>query len=181
MTGFTAGPEREQFAGAIFSVTIGEFTGPSGERFERDLIRHPGAVAVVAVTADQEAVLVRQYRPVVDAEILEIPAGKRDQPDEAPEVTARRELAEETGLRAGRLAKLAEFYNSVGFCDELSHLYLAEDLEPVVVQAQSVEERYMTSEHVPLADVHGLVASGEIVDAKTIIGLTLAVDRLRTR
>jgi ADP-ribose pyrophosphatase len=122
--------------------------------------------------------LVRQYRAAIDRELLEIPAGKRDVADEPPEATARRELEEEVGQRAGRLELLAEFYNSPGFCDEQSFVYLARDLEPCDIAAASVEERHMTIERVTLDDVPGLIARADIVDAKTIIGLSLARERL---
>ena len=121
-----------------------------------------------------EVVLVRQYRAAVDLEILEIPAGKRDVAGEAPELTAHRELAEEVGLTAGRLVKLAEFYNSIGFSDELSHVFLGTELSPVPADRQGEEEEHMTVERIRLDDVPALVAAGELVDAKTVIGLLMA-------
>ena len=121
--------EREIWRGAVISVAEGTFVSPSGEEFQRDLVHHPGAVSVVPVDGD-EVVLVRQYRAAVDLEVLEIPAGKRDVAGEDPALTARRELVEEVGLEAGTLEELAEFYNSIGFSDEHSHVYLATDLRP---------------------------------------------------
>ncbi|MDQ1444127.1 MAG: ADP-ribose pyrophosphatase, partial [Acidimicrobiaceae bacterium] len=112
-------------------------------------------------------------------DLLEIPAGKRDVADEPPEETARRELEEEVGMRAGRLEKLAEFYNSPGFCDEHSFVYMALDLDPVPLSAQSIEEQHMTIERVALDDVPSLIATGELVDAKSIIGLCLAREALQ--
>ena len=125
-----------------------------------------------------EVVLVRQYRAAVDLEILEIPAGKRDVAGEAPELTAHRELAEEVGLTAGRLVKLAEFYNSIGFSDELSHVFLGTELSPVPDDRQGEEEEHMTVERIRLDDVPALVAAGELVDAKTVIGLLMAREHL---
>lgn len=165
--------ERTIWTGAVISVAEGRFTAPDGDEFQRDLVHHPGAVAVVPVDGD-EAVLVRQYRAAVDLEVLEIPAGKRDVAGEDPEVTARRELAEEVGLAAGSLVKLAEFYNSIGFSDELSHVFLATDLAEVAHDRQGVEEQHLTVERIRLDDVPALVAAGELVDAKTVIGLLLA-------
>ena len=81
-------------------------------------------------------------------------------------------------MHADRLEKLAEFFNSPGFCDEHSHVYLALDLEPAAASAQGIEEEHMTIERVPLAQVPAMIASGEIRDAKTIIGLCLARERL---
>jgi ADP-ribose pyrophosphatase len=121
---------------------------------------------------------VRQYRAAIDRELLEIPAGKRDVADEPPELTAHRELAEEVGRVAGRMDLLGTFFNTPGFCDEYSFTYLARDLTEVAIEAHSVEEAAMTIERMPLADALGLIASGEIVDAKTIIGLLLAKERV---
>ena len=177
MSPFTKRGEREVWSGAVISVVQGTFVSPSGATFERDMVHHPGAVAVVPVDGD-EVVLVRQYRAAVDLEILEIPAGKRDVAGEAPEITAQRELAEEVGLTAGRLVKLAEFYNSIGFSDELSHVFLGTDLTPVPDDRQGEEEEHMTVERIRLDDVPALVAAGELVDAKTVIGLLMAREHL---
>jgi ADP-ribose diphosphatase len=171
--------EREVYRGSLISVATGTFETPGGDTFERDLVHHPGAVSIVPAVDEGTAVLmVRQYRAALDADLLEIPAGKRDVPDEPPETTARRELEEEVGMRAGRLEKLAEFYNSPGFCDEHSWVYLALDLEPTATSAHSPEEQHMTVERVPLDAVPQLIASGQLVDAKSIIGLCLARDAL---
>ncbi len=169
--------ERELYAGHVISLGVGTFVGPDGTPFERDLVHHPGAVSVVPVLGD-EVILVRQYRASLDAYLLEIPAGKRDVTDEPPEETARRELIEEVGHRAGTLIALAEFYNSPGFCDEHSYVFLGLDLEPAPPSAQGVEEEHMTIERVALDDVTGLIASRELMDAKSIIGLTLALRHL---
>lgn len=163
------------FRGALITVETATFASPSGERFERDLVHHPGAVSVVPVVEEgTAALLVRQFRAALGRDLLEIPAGKRDVPGEAPEDTARRELVEEVGMRAGRLEHLATFYNSPGFCDELSTTYLALDLEPAPGDRQGPEEAHMAIERVLLDDVPGLIADGQLVDAKSIIGLTLA-------
>jgi len=171
--------EREVHRGSLITVAVGRFAAPDGEEFERDVVHHPGAVSVVPLLDERTAVLVRQYRAAIDRDLLEIPAGKRDVEGEAPELTAHRELAEEIGMRAGRLERLAEFYNSPGFCDEHSFVFLARDLEPCGNSLQGVEEQHMTVEHVALADVPQLIASGELVDAKSIVGLTLAMQALR--
>ena len=117
--------------------------------------------------------LVRQYRSSVDRLLLEIPAGLRDVEGEPPIETARRELVEEVGMRAGRVERICEFLNSPGFCDELVHVFAAYDLEPCDVDRQGIEEAHMTVEKVALDDVPAMIASGELVDAKTVIGLTL--------
>ncbi len=173
MTQFHKLAEREVFRGSLISVAEATFAGPSGDTFERDVVHHPGAVVVVPLFDDGTVVMVRQYRAALDRMLLEIPAGKRDVDGEPVEVTARRELEEEVGLRAGRLDKLAEFYNSPGFCDELAFLFLARDLTDCGRSVQGEEEEHMTVERVALADLGDLVASGELTDGKSIIGLSL--------
>jgi ADP-ribose pyrophosphatase len=176
-SGFRKVGERVAFRGSLITVAEATFQGPDGDTFERDVIHHPGAVSVVPVIGDS-VVLVRQYRAAVEREMLEIPAGKRDVAGEPIEVTARRELEEEIGMRPGRLQLLAQFYNSPGFCDEHSFVFLATDLTPTASSAQGVEEQYMTVERHRLADVPALITAGELVDAKSIIGLCLARDAL---
>ena len=152
-----------------------ELEVPDGTRHGRSVVRHPGAVGVVAVEASgARAILVRQYRVSIDRGLLEVPAGKRDVHGEPPDVTAARELDEEVGYRPGRLVKLAEFYNSPGFCDEYSHIYAALDVVPTAgPQPVGPEETAMTIEWIELTDVERLIAAGELVDAKSIIGLLL--------
>jgi ADP-ribose pyrophosphatase len=135
-------------------------------------------VVVVPVTDDGEVILVRQYRAAIDAQLLEVPAGKRDVLDEPVELTAHRELEEEVGMRAGSMVKLAEFYNSPGFCDEHSFLFLATDLTPCATDFQGHEEQHMTIERVPLDSFADLVASGDLTDGKSIIAISLAREHL---
>ncbi len=150
--------------------------GPDGAMHDRFVVRHPGAVVVVPVTDDRAHVLlVRQYRVAVDAELLEVPAGKRDVAGEAPETTAHRELAEEIGYRARALVPLAEFYHTPGVCDEYTYLFCAVGLAELPSRdTQTAEEHEMQVEQVAFADVDRMIAEREIVDAKTIIGLLLA-------
>ena len=171
--------ERVVHRGSLISVAEAEFEGPDGSRFERDVVHHPGAVSVVPVTDDGVVLLVRQYRAAIDGDILEIPAGKRDVEGEDPLLTAHRELEEEVGRRAESMELLGEFYNSPGFCDEHSYVYLARGLTPCAVSAQGVEEQHMTIEEHRLDDVPALIARREMVDAKSIIGLLLAREALR--
>jgi len=179
LTKFRKLTEQEVHRGRLISVAVGTFADPEGNTFDRDIVHHPGAVSVVPVVDEGASVLlVRQYRAAVDRDLLEIPAGKRDVADEPPEATARRELEEEVGMGAGRLEKLAEFYNSPGFCDEHSWVFMALDLEARQTSAHSPEERHMTVERVTLDSVPELIASGELMDAKSIIGLCLAREAL---
>jgi 8-oxo-dGTP pyrophosphatase MutT (NUDIX family) len=157
----------------FLSVSRLHVAGPDGEEFDRHVVHHPGAVVVVPVI-DDDAILVRQWRVATGRALLEVPAGKRDVDGEPPEVTANRELEEEIGYHAGRLEPLCEFYNSPGFCDEYTYLFLATDLEARPRAAVSAEEAAMTIERVPLPRVDELIAARELVDAKSIIGLLLA-------
>ena len=175
--GFTKISERVIHRGNWFTFLAAEFDGPAGERIERYVFRHPGAVGVVPVDGD-DVVLVRQFRPAVEMEMLELPAGKLDVPDEDPADAARRELIEEAGLEAPEMVELTRFHNSAGFSDELTIVYLATNLIPAKPMAVSVEERYLSVERVPLDQVLRLVADGTITDAKTIIGLLTALRHL---
>ena len=150
--------------------------GPDGDEFDRHVVVHPGAVVVVPVDDDGNALLVRQYRVAAGRELLEVPAGKRDVPGEPPATTARRELEEEVGRRAKKVRLLCEFFNSPGFTDELTSVFLATDLEECDRAAVSAEEAAMTIESVALSRVDDLIASGELVDGKSMIGLLLARD-----
>ena len=172
--GFRKVAEEEAFRGSLIRVAQATFEDPAGRRFEREVVHHPGAVVVVPITGSGSVVMVRQYRAAIEREILEIPAGKRDVDGEPPEATAIRELAEEVGKRAASLELLARFYNSPGFTDEFSWLYLATDLTDVPLDRQGFEEQLMSIEEVSLEKAPELIRRGEIVDAKSIIGLSLA-------
>lgn len=176
--GFVHLGDEEQFHGWRISVVDASFRDPGGGLFHRDIVRHPGAVAVVAVTDEETALLVRQYRGSVDRWLLEIPAGTRDVDGEAPELTARRELEEEAGVSAGSLEHLATIYNTPGFCDEETRVYLATALSPAPTARHGPEEEHIEVVEVRLADVDSKVASGELLDAQTVIGLLLARSRL---
>jgi ADP-ribose pyrophosphatase len=175
---FTPTGEETVHQGWFIRVQRATFLDPDGTPFVRDIVRHPGAVAVVAVTAGDAVVLVRQYRPAVDRWLLEIPAGTRDVPGEPPEDTARRELAEEVGLGADRLALLTRTAITPGFCDEITHVYLATGLRPVAADRQGAEERFLEVVEVPLDRFDAMVDDGSIVDASTILGVGLARRRL---
>ena len=180
MTQFRKLAEEPVYDGSLISVSRGTFEAPDGETFNRDLVHHPGAVSIVPVDDDNSVLMVRQYRAAIDDDLLEIPAGKRDVEGEPPEETAQRELEEEVGMRAGRLRKLAEFYNSPGFSDERSWVFLAQDLEQSAVSAHSPEEAAMAIERVALDEVPMLIQSGRLLDAKSIIGLCLAREALKS-
>jgi ADP-ribose pyrophosphatase len=123
-------------------------------------------------------VLLRIYRPALDAELIEIPAGMRDVPDEPPETTARRELREEVGMEADDIELLTVFHNSAGMSDATTHVFLASGLRPVGADLQGPEEHAMTVFELPLAEARAGVMNGMITDAKTVIGVLLAWQRL---
>ena len=154
-----------------------------GSRGTRDVVGHPGAIAVLALDDDERLLLVRQWRIPAERAMLEIPAGTLDVHDgvtEDPDVAARRELEEETGSRAGSWRKLAEFWTAPGFATELMHLYLATGLTSATGDdrlAPDEDERLELS-RVTVDEALALVDRGEISDAKTILGV-LWLDRLR--
>ena len=176
-SGFRALDEEPVYDGYIIQVVKGRFAAPDGSTFERDVVHHPGAVAVVPLTGN-DIILVRQYRSAVDDVLWEIPAGLRDVDGEPPADTAQRELIEEVGMRAGALELFSSVHNSVGFCDEQIHIFIGTDLTEVPREAtDSPEELAMTIERIPLATAEAMVHSGEITDAKTVIGILAARGR----
>lgn len=177
-SGFRFVDEELRYEGHVISLAIARFEAPDGSNFVRDVVHHPGAVSVVPLLATGEVILVRQYRAAIRADLLEIPAGKRDVPGEAPQVTAERELREEIGYEANHLELLAQFHNSPGFCDEHSYVFLGSDLQKTHADRQGIEEEHMTIVVVALDEVPAMIARAEITDAKTIIGLTLALRHL---
>jgi 8-oxo-dGTP pyrophosphatase MutT (NUDIX family) len=175
MAGFSIRTRRRVLTGPVITVDDLVMVAPDGSDHHRQIVCHPGAVSVVPLQDDGTVVLVRQYRAALGTELLELPAGKRDVSGELPEVTAARELAEEVGLQAATIEQLAEFHNSPGFCDEHSIVYLARGLTPTATERQGIEELHLEVVEVPIADVPALIATGELKDAKTIIGLLLAL------
>jgi ADP-ribose pyrophosphatase len=155
-----------------------------GSRGQRDLVRHPGAVAILAVDPEDRVLMVRQWRVAAGRGMLEIPAGTLDVHDgvtEDPFVAAKRELEEETGHRAGTWRKLAQFWTAPGFASELMHLYLATDLTPVSDDTRLApdEDEELELRHLPVDEALALVETGGIADAKTILGV-FWLDRLRS-
>ena len=150
---------------------------PDGRRSTRDIAGHPGAVAIVALDARDHVALVRQWRVAADAALLEIPAGGLDVHDdgskEDPELAARRELEEETGLRAGTWRKLGAFFSAPGFTEEVMHLYLATELAAAHPDGRlgPDEDERLILEWLPWRDAVAAAESGVIRDAKSIVGL----------
>ena len=154
---------RTAYEGKLVDVTIERW----GEN-EREIVEHPGAVAIVAVDPEDKVALVRQLREPARKELLELPAGTID-PGEEPLATAKRELAEETGLHGGEWRHAISFWTTPGFCRELMHVFFAERVEhgdPAVEEDESIE-----LEFVPALELAGRLR--EIEDAKTLAGLAL--------
>ena len=163
--------------GAVVAFYRGEFEGRDGDRFFRDVVRHPGAVAAVAVDGD-EVFLVRQYRASLNADLWEIPAGKRDVDGEPPVETALRELEEEIGMKAGSIEPLIMIHHSPGFCDEEGYIFLATDLTEVPLRREGPEEQEMEVARVPIDEAIAMSMDGRITDAKTIAALLAMARRL---
>jgi len=147
-----------------------------GTRGTRDIAGHPGAVAILAIDADDRVLLVRQYRVAVGEALLEIPAGTLDVRDdgsiEDPDLAAPRELEEETGMRAGSWRKIASFYSAPGFTSELVQLYLATDLRPADGERLTPDEdERLQVERVPWHDAVAAAEGGELHDGKTLVAL----------
>ena len=175
MTDFRRLGEEVRYRGPFLTVVGGTFESPDGDRFEREFIRHPGAVAIVPFVDPDTVLLVRQFRAAIGEDMLEIPAGLLDVDGEAPELTARRELEEETGRRAiGELEPLVEYFPAAGMADHRVQIYVCRASEPCEARPHGPEEGHMTVEAVRLDDAGQLIADGHIVDGKTIVGLLLA-------
>ena len=158
---------RTVYDGKLFDVTVERW----GEH-EREIVEHPGAVAVVAVDAEQRVVLVRQLREPARRKLLELPAGTVDEGEE-PEACARRELEEETGLTGGGWEPGPSFWTTPGFCRELMHLFFVEGVREGEQRQEADEEIELV--RIPLAELASRI--GELEDAKTLAGLLLYLRR----
>jgi ADP-ribose pyrophosphatase len=169
---------RDIYKGRVVHLTVEDILLPNGHRMEIEIIRHPGASAVVPLTAEGEVILIRQYRHAVGGYIYEVPAGKLDA-GEPPEICAARELTEEAGVVAGRLTRLASIVTTPGFTDEVIHLFLAEALSPAA-SAHEPDE-VITLLRRPLEEALAMIARGEVTDGKSICALFLAERMIRER
>lgn len=156
------------YKGRVVTLNLETVTLPNGLSVELEVVRHPGAAAIVPLKDEETVILIRQYRLAAGGYIFEIPAGKLH-PEEDPAHCATRELEEEIGYRAGRLNKIATFFTAPGFTDEVMHLYVARDLTRGV-QALDGDEVLEVVE-MPLEKAMAHIQDGTIRDAKTIIGL----------
>lgn len=172
------GPVVDVYRGRVVHLRLEDVDLPNGQQVRLEVVRHPGAAAVVAVDADGQVVLVHQFRHAAGGFIWEIPAGVLDA-GEAPRDCALRELEEETGLRAGAIQHLGSVLTAPGFCDERIQLFLATDLSQV--EQRLGRDEVLTVRRVPFGEAMHMVARGDICDAKSIAGLHHACNRLGLR
>lgn len=166
---------RRIFNGKILGLSFDKVRLPNGKTASREKIIHPGAVAVVAVTDENEVLLVRQYRYPVDDITIEIPAGKLER-DELPKSCAKRELAEEVGAVDGKLRLLSSFYTTPGFCNEVLHLFIATGFK--ILNNSLDEDEFLDIIKIKMETALLWIKEGKIKDSKTIIGILMARDLL---
>lgn len=159
--------EQTIYEGKVIDLKIQEVELPDGKKSKREIVKHPGAVAIIAITEDGKILLVRQFRKAMDRILVEIPAGKLERGEE-PLETAKRELEEETGFVAETLRHLTSFYTSPGFADELIHIYLTENVKKGAGSKQMDEDEFIDVLEVGLEEMEQLVVDQQIYDAKTI-------------
>lgn len=154
------------YNGKIIDLQVDKVQLPDGKTAKRELIKHPGAVAVIPVTKENKIVLIEQYRKPLEKSIIEIPAGKVEK-GEQPELTAIRELEEETGYTASKLSFITSFYTSPGFADELMQIFITDELIPLETPAAKDDDEFIEVMELTLAEAKQLVEEERIHDAKT--------------
>ncbi|GEN85430.1 NUDIX hydrolase [Oceanobacillus sp. FSL W8-0428] len=157
---------KKIFEGNIIDVQLDEVKLPNGETAKRELVYHPGAVAVIPITADNKIVLVEQYRKPLERALIEIPAGKLEE-NENPLTAAVRELEEETGYTTTNLSQVTSFYTSPGFANELVYVYITNDLIKMENPPAGDDDEFVEIMEVTLEEAKKLVEEGRIQDAKT--------------
>lgn len=161
------------YRGRIINVRQDRVQVSGNQLAFREIVEHPGAVAILALDEEKNLVLVKQHRQPAGDILLEIPAGKLE-PGEDPLVCAKREMAEETGLEGSSWQELFAFYPSPGFCDEIIYLFKVAGLSKAVAPVTDPEEKISVIK-LPLKEVRGMITNGEIKDGKTIIALQHAL------
>ncbi|MTI48177.1 NUDIX hydrolase [Sporosalibacterium faouarense] len=156
------------YEGRIINLRLDTVELPDKKYTKREIVEHPGAVAIIPVTEDNEVVLVKQYRKAVESELLEIPAGKVEI-GENPVTCAVRELKEETGYSAKEIQFLFEFYTSPGFSNEKLHLFLAKGLSEG--EAEPENDEYIEVCKIKLESLVEMINNGELLDSKTVVGV----------
>jgi ADP-ribose pyrophosphatase len=170
----TQPPDKVQHGFRVI-VSKERFTLPSGRELELDIVKHPGAAAIVPFISDTDILLIRQYRHATRETILEVPAGKID-PGETPYTTADRELQEEVGQRARRIEELGWIWTTPGFADEKIYLYAGFDLE--AVDSRPEDDEIIEAFQIPFDEALDLIWSGELTDAKSALTLIHAARHL---
>lgn len=165
------------YEGKVITLRVEKVELPDGNSAMRELIKHPGAVAILAITEEEKIVLVEQYRKALDRILIEIPAGKID-PGEKPEITAVRELEEETGYGAKDFTYIQSFATSPGFANEIIHIYLARNLYKIDNPASGDEDEFIGLLEVTLKEAEEMVTAGDIFDAKTAFAILYAKNLL---
>ena len=160
-----------KFAGDVLTLRVDQVELPDGTLSKREVIQHNGAVGIVPVTENKEILLVRQFRSASRKVMLELPAGKLEA-GEDPYDCGLRELEEETGYTTNKLEKLISYYSSPAILEEILHLYIAFDLKQGKVHLD--DDEFLECVKMPFCDIKKMIISGEIQDAKTIIGIMLA-------
>jgi ADP-ribose pyrophosphatase len=160
---------KEIYKGRVISLSVDTVITPGGNQATREIVHHPGGVAVVAIDNDDMIYLVEQYRVPYDDILLEIPAGKLDSKDEDPKDAALRELSEETGLTCKEIKHIGDFYPSVGFLDENLRLFMATGLSQG--QTHPDDDEYLNIVKMPFEKAVQMVMDGKIKDGKTIAGI----------
>lgn len=165
------------YEGKIINLKVDEVTLPNGHTSKRELIEHPGAVAILAITPEKKIIMVEQYRKALERSIIEVPAGKLEK-GESPETTAMRELEEETGYTADSLELIQSFSTSPGFADEVVHLFLAEGLRKAESGAALDEDEFVELMEVSIEEAEKMMQDNRIYDAKTAFAVLWAKQRL---
>lgn len=165
----TGSQDQVMYRGAFIQVRKARVLLPDGRIVEKEQIVHPDSVTIVPVLDENQIVMIRQYRPVLERELWELPAGKMD-PGEEPVDAARRELQEETGYRAARLSRVLGFYPAPGIMTEYMHVFVAHEL--TLAKTAMDEDEHIVTEVKSRQEVEQLLRDGEIQDAKSLIALT---------
>jgi ADP-ribose diphosphatase len=165
---------RVIYQGRIFSLEVDRVTLPSGHTVDMEIVRHPGSVVLLPMPSPGDVILIRQYRYSIDRWIWELPAGSLKL-NEDPDLAAARECEEEIGLVPGRVERLRGFYPTPGFCDEEMIFYRCSELRPPAADSdvKKDEDEDLEPRTCTIAEARAMVTAGEIVDLKTIVGLTL--------
>jgi ADP-ribose pyrophosphatase len=166
---------RKVFVGRIFTVTVESITTPKGSTLDAEIVRHPGSVVLLPMTKEGDIILVKQYRHAIGRRAWELPAGSL-KPNEDPKKAAARECQEEIGLIPAQLDRLGAFFPTPGYCDEEMNFYKASGLRepgPNDEKAEQDEDEDIEKRTFGVEQLRTMIRSGEIIDLKTVAGLTL--------